>query len=165
MKRRVSLLLLLLVAVLTACIQPHSSDPGQQLQLYFLSTKNHGPAIVGEPYSGQEQPTVEQLIAALLAGPQDEALRSPFPSGLALRGLSLNEGHLTVDFSEPYGGLADVSLTLADYCVVLTVCQLDEVDSVEITVSGRSMVYRSHPVLTPDEVALDVQIASETEAS
>ena len=157
MKRCFLALSVLIVLALAACAAVRSPDDAQQLQLYFASTENHGPAIVGQPYEGEESPTAEQLIAALLSGPTGEGLRSPFPAGLSLRGLSLEEGHLTVDFSEQYGGLTDVSLTLADYCVVLTLCQLDGIDSVEITISGQSTPYRSHQVLTAAEVMLEIQ--------
>lgn len=160
MKRWPIPLLLLLFLALTACAASYSTDSSQQLQLFFASTETHGPAISGEPYTGPADPSAEDLLKSLLAGPSSDQLRSPFPSGLSLRKTALEEGHLIVDFSEPYGGLTDISLTLADYCVVLTVCQLDGIDSVEITVSGRSMTYRSHQVLTPEEVMLNVQSTS-----
>lgn len=148
-----------LLLALAACAAYRMPDSSQQLQLYFASTENYGPAISGEPYTGPDDPTAEDLLNALLAGPNSEQLRSPFPAGLSLRGFSLEENHLTVDFSEQYGGLTDVSLTLADYCLVLTLCQLEEIDSVEITISGHSTTYRSHQILTPEEVILDVQSA------
>ncbi len=157
MRRCRFLLPFLIALVLAACAAVRAPDDTQQLQLYFASTENHGPAIVGQPYEDEDSPTAEQLIAALLSGPTGDGLRSPFPAGLSLRGLSLDEGHLTVDFSEQYGGLTDVSLTLADYCVVLTLCQLDGIDSVEITVSGQSTPYRGHQVLTAQEVMLEIQ--------
>jgi germination protein M len=78
---------------------------------------------------------------------------------LALRSCALKETHLTVDFSEGYGGLTDVDLTLADYCVVLTLCQLDGIDSVEITVAGRPLSYRSQQTLTAQDVILTTQQA------
>lgn len=145
----------LLLLPLSACAAGSQDDA--RLQLYFASASSSGPAIVGEAYTSSAAPTAERLIRALLSGPNSEQLYSPFPTGLALRSCTLEDGLLTVDFSEPYGGLTDVSLTLADYCVVLTVCQLEGVEQVEITVSGRTMPYRSHQILTADEVMLDVQ--------
>ena len=52
---------------------------------------------------------------------------------------------LLVDLSEQYGALADVSLTLADYSIVLTLSQLEGVEGVEITAGGHRVSYRSHP--------------------
>ena len=57
------------------------------------------------------------------------------------------DGVLSLDLSEHYSGLSDVSLTLADYCIVLTLGQLESVEQVEITVAGRPLSYRSHQVL------------------
>ena len=45
---------------------------------------------------------------------------------------------LTLSLSEQYGGLADVSLTLADYCLVLTLSQVDGVDAVQIQSAGHT---------------------------
>ena len=146
----------LLILVMAACSAVHAPNNTQSLQLYFLSTDENGPAIVGQS-SPDVEATPESLLQALLAGPENDKLRSPFPQGLSLRGSKLNEGRLIVDFSEQYGGLTEVSLTLADYCVVLTLCQLEEVTSVEITVSGRPLPYRSHQTLTPDDAILATQ--------
>ena len=75
-------------------------------------------------------------MAALLSGPQSAELRSPFPSGVRLRSWRLEEGVLRLDLSEAYGGLSGVDLTIADYCIVLTLCQVEGVEAVDITVEG-----------------------------
>ena len=147
---------LLILLMLAACSFIGNSDE-EQLQLYFLSTADHGPAISSEVYPYSNIPSPEQLISALISGPESEELSSPFPRGLSLRGVQLENGHLVVNFSEQYSGLSDVSLTLADYCVTLTLCQLDGVDSVEITASGLGSNYRSHQILTPEEAILAAQ--------
>lgn len=143
----------LVLGLLCACSGRRQGGE-EGLSLYYLSDRPYGPAIVSEPYAGGGEGGVEELVSALLSGPKEEGMRSPFPGGLLLRGFQLEEGNLKLDFSEQYGGLADVSLTLADYCVVLTMCQLEEVDSVEITSAGRPIAYRSHQVLTGDEAVL-----------
>ena len=56
--------------------------------------------------------------------------------------------------SEQYSGLTDISLTLADYCIVLTLSQLEGVESVEISSEGHTANYRSHPLLTAEEAQL-----------
>ena len=149
MKRMTSALLLMLL-LLTACAAP-SPQQSSPYQLYFLSSLDHGPAILTQPYTDSDHPTPEQLIQSLLSGPREDGLLHPFPQGVTLRRLTRNDDHITVDFSEQYGGLSDISLTLADYCVVLTLCQLEGVDSVEITVSGKPLSYRSHQILTREE--------------
>ena len=48
--------------------------------------------------------------------------------------------------------MTGLSLTLADYCVVLTLSQLPGVESVELFCSGHTDDYRSHQRLTAEEV-------------
>ena len=114
----------------------------------------HGPAILSQPYQGPEGPGVEELVDALFSGPTQGGLTSPFPEGLSLQGWSLEDGLLTLSLSEQYGGLTDISLTVADYCIVLTMSQLDGVEAVEINVAGQPVSYRNHQILTREEAVL-----------
>ena len=63
-------------------------------------------------------------------------------------------GVLQVNLSEQYGALTDVSLTLADYAIVLTLSQAEGVEGVEISTEGHSASYRSHQLLTAQEAVL-----------
>ena len=56
--------------------------------------------------------------------------------------------------SEQYGGLTDISLTLADYAIVLTLSQLRGVETVEILCPGHTASYRNHQILSAQEVDL-----------
>ena len=63
--------------------------------------------------------------------------------------------------SEQYGGLTDISLTLADYCIVLTLGQLEGVETVEITSQGHWASYRSHQQMAAGEAVLWDEMAEE----
>ena len=81
----------------------------------------HGPALEGQPYEGEEPLRPEELLSALLAGPDQAGLRSPFPRGVTLQQCGWDEerpGVFLVNLSEQYGALADISLSLADYSIV-----------------------------------------------
>ena len=97
-----------------------------------------------------------ELLDALLDGPPlDSGLRSPFPAGTRLLGWQLDQdGLLWVDLSESYGSLTGIGLTLADYCLTFTLCQLEEVERVSITVSGRTISYRYRQELDPSQAVL-----------
>ena len=56
--------------------------------------------------------------------------------------------------SERYGGLSDVDLTLADYCVTLTLCQVEGVEAVTILVEGAVIPYGDHQLLQGSDVVL-----------
>ena len=136
-------------------------DAGEYV-LYFSAGRNtvSGPALVSEPYpqeEGDAAPGPGELLEALLAGPAEEGHRSPFPRGVALVSLSWDEeqpGNLRVRLSEQYGGLTDISLTLADYAIVLTLSQLERVETVEILSEGHTANYRSHQILSAQEAEL-----------
>ena len=53
-----------------------------------------------------------------------------------------------MDFSSRYASLSGIDLTLADYSVVLTLTQLEEVEAVMITAEGELIPYRDHQRLT-----------------
>ena len=156
---RLPALLLAALVLLAACARGETPREKPDYVLYFLLEGEpvHGSALDWEPYPGEGTPTPEDLLAALLAGPTQEGLASPFPRGVALRACTWDEeepGVLRVTLSEQYGALTDISLTLADYCIVLTLSQLEEVEGVEIRSGGHSAGYRSHQTLRADEALL-----------
>ena len=154
MRRMVSLLLILLL-VLSGC---GSSRNGEGYQLYFQTdpqASTHGAAISSQNYPNKGEPGVEELFYALMAGPTQSGLVSPFPQGVTLVSWELSDGLLTLNLSEQYGGLADVSLTLADYCLVLTMSQIAGVESVQIQSDGHTYHSRSHQTMTAQEAVLD----------
>ena len=154
--------LLAAVLFLPACGQPAGERSADELVLWFRTSSEepHGPALSAQPYGGEARPAA--LLAALLAGPGQEGRFSPFPRGAPLvrcRGVEARPGVLLLGLSGQYGALADISLTLADYCVVLTLSQLAEVEQVEITAQGHWAVYRSHQELSAEEAVLWDELA------
>ena len=166
MKRRLSAACLLLTLLCGACAAGASRlgpPPEGQYSLYFLTTEGReDDAALGwefrSPPEGGE--TVEGLMALLLAGPESDALASPFPQGTAVRTCGVEEGVACVDLSEAYEGLSGAGLTLADGCVVLTLCQLEGVESVYLTVEGHPRPFRDQ-VFSPADFMLDNASAEE----
>ena len=160
MSRPVRTLAALLAALLLLAACGGREDREEQdFVLYYLLEGEpvHGSVLDWEPYPGEADPGPEELLTALLAGPTQEGLTSPFPRGVSLLSWDWDEeepGVLRVTLSEQYGALTDISLTLADYCIVLTLSQLEGVEGVEIRSGGHSAGYRSHQTLRADEVLL-----------
>lgn len=157
--------LLLAALLLAACggKEPEETEGGYVLWFCTPSEQNHGPALISRP-CGLENPGPEELLAALLAGPAPEEGLSPFPRGVTVRQCAEDEerpGVLLVDLSEQYGALADISLTLADYSIVLTLSQLEGVEGVEITAGGHRVSYRSHQLLDSREAVLWDELAAD----
>lgn len=149
----------LLVLLLSACGGGQGeSEDGPVLWFCTGGERDHGPALAAQPYQGELEP--EALLTALLAGPTQPELVSPFPRGVTLQSCALDgDGVLRVDLSEQYGALADVSLSLADYAIVLTLSQAEGVEKVEITAGGRQVSYRSHQMLSAGEAVLWDELA------
>ena len=173
-KRFLALALAFLLAAGAAGCSPSPAAHMPEYVLYFTVNSDgtdpsaaHGSALCWEAYDaaqctadhpeGESCPSPGDLLEALLAGPTQEGLTSPFPSGVSLRSWSWDEsqpGQLNVNLSEQYSGLTDISLTLADYCIVLTLSQLEGVETVEIASGGRAISYRSHQILSEEEAEL-----------
>ena len=156
MKRCIALLLAaaLAAALLGGCA-PQQAETPEKFQLWFTSDLSQwtsdATALQSRDYEGEE--TVPAVMAALLAGPPaDSGLVSPFPAGTTMMSWSLTNGILRVDLSRAYGNLVGVDLTLADYCLTLTLTQLNGVDGVRITVNGTGLAYRDRQVFYAEDV-------------
>lgn len=130
---------------------------GQSYLIYYsaLSNEEGESAVEGESHVlSQGQKTVPGLMELLLEQPQSPELTTPFPSGLQLLDWQLKEGVLHLDLSDQYYNLSGVNLTLADACLTLTLCQLEEVDSVYVTVEGHELPYRAIQQLSAENILL-----------
>lgn len=96
----------------------------------------------------------EALINELLKGPADETLKSTLPPGTTLLALETDGDQARVGLSPSYESLSGVALTLADSAVAMTLSQVPEVSSVQITVRGRELAYRERQVLNIRELLL-----------
>ena len=155
--RKILLALLLLSLVLTSGCVAHTLE-GSGYPVYFLDqAEDGGQALKAENRTlAPESEEIESLLQTILSGPKSETLTNVIPASVSLRGWTLHNGLLTVDLSGSYGTLSGIDLTLADYSIVLTLTQLEEVEAVMITVEGQVISYRDHQRLTPEDVQTSV---------
>ena len=159
MKRRVPALFLLLL-VLCACAP--AREEAESYQVYFVSDPAGREVRPGQSALESEARNLpegadpaEGLVECLLSGPVGEELRSPIPAGVRqLSAPVVEDGVCRVNLSEGYGSLSGVELTLADYCITFTLCQLPGVEAVTIDVEGEPIPYRARQVLRAEDVAL-----------
>ncbi|MEG2000789.1 MAG: GerMN domain-containing protein, partial [Evtepia sp.] len=76
------------------------------------------------------------------------------PKDVTLLSQKLENGILTLNFSGNYGGLSGIDLTLADYSIAMTLCQLPQIEGVIILVEGEEISYRDRQILRMDDVVL-----------
>lgn len=98
----------------------------------------------------------QQLLDHLLDGPSDPALKNAVPSGTTVDSFHMDGQQAVVDLSYAYSALSGIALTMADYCITLTLTQLDAVSSVRVTVRGQELAYRD----SQDFAARDVLFSS-----
>ena len=74
--------------------------------------------------------------------------------GIELRGITIKGRRAYVDFSASYARLTGIQLSLADYCVTLSLTQLEGLSSVTITAGGRELSFRDSQVMMEKDVLL-----------
>ena len=162
MKRKFAALLCALL-LLTGCAAGTKEDPTQTMRLYLpqdVETAQGGDVLtsVTLDWSGQKDAPVEEqaalLIDLLLEGRPAANLLSPIPRGTRLNSCTIQNGSVWVDFSPAYGQLSGMDLTVADYCIALTLTQLENVYIARITVDGSELAYRDSNRFTAGDVLL-----------
>lgn len=156
MKKAIARLLAgLLLGLALGCAAGHQEEH-QGVELWFPVDPVLGKvsaALDACPYTGEDC-SISGLMSALLAGPPADAveLTSIIPAGTRVLSWSMEDGVANVELSATYAELVGVDLTLADYCVALTLTQLPEVEGVRITVNGGGQSYRERRALYPGDV-------------
>ncbi|MBE6990605.1 MAG: hypothetical protein E7426_07680 [Ruminococcaceae bacterium] len=153
MKRWMTLCLTLLtLASVIGCGAAPSVPEGDTLAVYYAAdpeTVQGGDilASVQVDWSQQaEKTTQEQAQAAmeqLLGNCRTAGFSSPVPAGTQLLSCNVNGNTAVVDLSGAYGQLSGMELTIADYCVTLTLTQIGGISMVRILVNGRELAYRN----------------------
>ena len=85
------------------------------------------------------QAPVLQAAAALSAAPKSVTLKSPFPEGVSILDAKLTGNTVTVSFNDAYLKVTGIDKTILDACVTLTMCSLENVDFVSISVGGKTI--------------------------
>lgn len=153
--------ILLFALLLCGCIPTLDEDAatlGEAIQLYYAvgSDVVGGAAVDSELYYIQDsEHAIQEALDCLLAGPQEGSqLTSPFPENLQLVSWTLTDGTLYLEFDAAYDSLTGVALTLADYCLTLTLCQLEGVESVTVLAGRSELVTKQIQDMTQEDVLL-----------
>lgn len=166
MKKRIPALLLgAALLFLSGCVYAATTKQEEDAySLYFqeadLTRAQGQDALRGEKIDlpADETKSSEDLAAALLQellkGPLDETLKNPIPGGTTLLSVKVVGSQATVDLSGAYSTLSGINLTMADYCIALTLTQLPDIYTVKITVRGQELAYRDHQIFTTSDALL-----------
>lgn len=175
MKRRIVTLLLaaLLLCTAAGCGEKNAADGTENTSAYLrlycpaeLGEKNRsaggGDAVNGIPISWKQvrgddrgrQQQAQYIMELLLGGCTDKDFICPVPKGTAVNSCTVTGGTVSVDLSREYEQLVGVERTIADYCITLSLMQLDGIYAVRLTVNGLLPEGRTNGVYTSAEVLL-----------
>ena len=163
MRRRYAAFLAALALVLGACGRGGEPEarPGDVL-IYYLSPEEDargGDRIQSRmenlelPEGAGVRDRAEAVVKRLLEGPADGTLQSPLP-GLELLGLEIRDRTAYVDLSSGFNQLVGVGLSMADYCLTLSLTGLDGIGAVRITAQGRPVGQQPKQVFYERDVLL-----------
>lgn len=150
MKKLIAFVLALLCMAGCTPVSLPSTESVGEYGLWFAVAESkdetHRSDVVAlEPRPWEKLPSAETLLDELMAGPTSQGLYSPFPRGVKVLNVRLDTATATlhINLSEQYGSLSGYDLTVADYCIVMTMCQIPWVSSVRILVEGEPIPYRN----------------------
>lgn len=163
--KRCGLLLLVAILMLTSCGTKGTEIATEEGTLiYFLSDDRQakgGDFLCGsyEDLGLDEDVSLRDTASAvvertLLGSQTDPDLRSPLPSGIQLQSLEIIDRRAYVDLSAGFGQLSGVDLTLADYCLTLSLTALEGISAVVITAAGRQVIQQPKQVFYERDVLL-----------
>ena len=112
--------------------------------------------VIDAAESMTEKELAEELLRQLFHEVADDTVGPPVPPGTVLQDLSISGQLAQVDFSSQYTRLSGIELTLADYCVTLTLTQIPGVNAVSITCDGRALPHRETTLLTAADPLLGI---------
>ena len=149
MKRWTVLLLLLLL--MTGCTSMDNSGNEPKVDVYYLAPAEGlegGSAVDRVTYTAAHRgDLLHEALVRLTEDPEEKTkMRSAFPSDVRINTYSLEDRQITVDLTASYLELTPVQKTLVRCCLVMTLCSLEDVDRVTISVEGRPV----EPGLTQD---------------
>lgn len=157
MKRRGALFLsfLLVLGIIGCAVQ--QPEEAATYQIFVLASQQSAAgadAIVGEAVEldiEEDAPLEEKAVAVV------EAILSSGDylwDGIELRGITVKGRRAYVDLNRRYASLTGIQLSLADYCITLSLTQLEGLSSVTITAEGQELAYRPSQVLMEQDVLL-----------
>lgn len=151
-------------AVLSACAAPAEPEKGETGALiYYLLPADEaqgGDRIATRwedlalPEGADSLAEARAVVERLIEGPADGVMFSPMPEGLELLDLELRDRTAWVDFSGEFRDLSGVELTLADYCLTLSLTALESVRAVTVTAQGRPLGQQPKQVFYERDVLL-----------
>ncbi|NLL39633.1 MAG: GerMN domain-containing protein [Clostridiales bacterium] len=138
MKRALGIIVLLLIILFGACGKRNAEDKSGYLQVYYAYTnenRNKGELIgsLDVPVSG-DRDKLHIALAKLMENPGSEVMISAFPDNVKILSYEPKDDTISVNLSQSYRSMSPVERTVANACLVLTLCRFEDINAVSIYV-------------------------------
>ena len=158
--KRILTVLFVIALLLTGCAPDKSG--GHSLHLFYPAANYEAGGDVlcsrtvdwSKQGSGDTADQVKMMVQLLQNRDGRMNFTSPIPSDAELLECSVSGGVAVLDFSAAYGRLSDFSLTVADYCITLSACQIPGVKWLQVLVEGKPLSGRTNSYFSTEDVLL-----------
>lgn len=148
MKRSLFLSLLFLL-LLTGCGEGHiGSEEPRSVTFYYASAGTEqlsADVAIGMEDRSVQVYTLNELMDVYFRGPVSDNLKSPFPSGTSLVGISETADGIQLTMSGEFFTLQGVDLSIASCCLANTVCDYVDVQQIVLVDEMRRISLKLHP--------------------
>lgn len=145
MKRILTVILASLLLFSACTAAEEAPTQGTAFSVYFIAAPGTAPGgdalkcsteLLDVDVSASLEEKAAAVVEHLLKGSQNASLVTPFPKSARLLSLTIRNTRAYVDLSG-IARLDGIALTLADYCITLSLTAIDGIDSVLISCDGR----------------------------
>ncbi len=132
----------MILLFLSGCTAVKDQEDKPSVDVYFLAPADgfEGGSAVSRltyPAEHREDLLLEALVRLTEDPDEKTKMHSAFPPDLHINTYSLENREITVDLTASYHDLKPIDKTLVRCCLVMTLCSLEEVDRVTVSVEGK----------------------------
>ncbi|MCD8048246.1 MAG: GerMN domain-containing protein [Clostridia bacterium] len=141
MKKITAILLsLALLFSMAGCFGKSGSDV--TINVYFKDAEANALSAEKVDYDGETSVVAMATFAMekIVEGPSSAGSEAVLPEGTRFNSISIQNNTVTVDFSEEFTNCEGIAELLARFSVVSTLCDIPGIDSVLITIEGKSLI-------------------------
>ncbi len=160
MNNRVLVAISAVLVFLSGCAQNAGTQQEKYLDtkwvnVYYASAAagDMSPAIAYEACEipqGNLTQTVYAIYSQSCNEPVSNSLKSPIPNGAVLKNVTVSEGSVTLDISREYANMSGFARTVADSCLAMSLCELEGINDVIITVNDVSQRFNLNDAVLSD---------------
>ena len=137
----ISVIVIMLITLVLLLIEVKDNNKETiDVDLYFLNSTET--SIVSEKRQldiDGDNTAVQEVADKLFKGPADTKNKPIFDNGVRLVSITESDGNVTVDLSDEFMVEGSTKHYLSTYAIVKSMCQLDGVKEVQVTVGGEAL--------------------------